>query len=457
MFLGILGLAWFLWPNAGARRRWSVALTAALVPLLACETGRNNLGVIVGAGLATAAVALGAAGARVSRFPAWQLPLALAFGFLAGMSRTESLLTVGVAALILFVAAGRMENLSRPRLAAVALALGAAGAWAVSWSFRRHDVQSDYAFYTFYDGLPFLMYPHVTFSEYTRYRASTGYFGSFEANHGSLGHALLTHPLWAAVRVLAKCVEMLGVLIWPQSLTPVGVAAAISGVRGLGRGVKWHSAWLLVAFLPALAVLLIPFSNPHYYVSIAAPLVLGAARGFDRWTESLSATAARNLAIASVVVMAALVGWVGRWEPASSHTINDATAYLETRCKDGCLANVVPQALERQAWVELQAGAHIVRGHSRSEASITGDWARAHERDYNYCERVKRARAGGFHGPILYIDARIKSYRAFDPDFDPEVRYQGKVSLDGAVEERRFVSGPDEIVIYRMPDEPRCD
>jgi hypothetical protein len=450
MFLGILGLGWFVWPEAGPRRRWAVVVTTALVPLLACETGRNNLGVIVGAGLATSTTALAAISARTGRL--WLLPLTAVGAFLAGTARTESMLTVLAASAIL--AFGRIPDLRRPRLtAAVAVIASLAAMFALS-RFRRHDVQSDYAFYTFYDGLPFLMYPHLTFSEYERYRASVGYFGSFEANHGSLIRALVLHPGWALVRVAAKAVDMFGVLLWVQSLTPVGVPAAIAGLRQRARG--WHSAWLLAAFAPALVVLLVPNANPHYYVSLAAPLVLACARGFDRWTAQLSAKAARSVAVGSVAVMAILVGWVGRWEPSSSRTINQASGWLEERCRTGCLANVVPQSLERQVWVDLQAGARIVRGHSRSEGAITGDFARAHERDYNYCERVKRARAAGFRGPVLYIDARIQSYRAFDPDFDPEVRYQGQVELEGATVEKRFVSGPDELVIYRMPDEPRC-
>ena len=62
----------------------------------------------------------------------------------------------------------------------------------------------------------------------------------------------------------------------------------------------------------------------------------------------------------------------------------------------------------------------------------------------------------GFSGPVLWIDAQIKSYRAFDPDFDPEVRYQGKVDLTGAVEERRFTRGDDTLTLYRLPEEVRC-
>src|SRR5258708_7931287 len=35
-FLAILGLGWFLWPEATPRRRACVSLTASLLPLLAC-------------------------------------------------------------------------------------------------------------------------------------------------------------------------------------------------------------------------------------------------------------------------------------------------------------------------------------------------------------------------------------------------------------------------------------
>jgi hypothetical protein len=447
LFLAILGLGWFLWPEANGRRRASLSLTAALVPLLACETGRNNLGVLVGASLAAAAIALTAAAARKLSY--WRLALAVIAAFFAGTARMESLMTCAMGAALLVIFGARFEKSAR--VAGLVLGGACIASYLTTVHFRS-NAPSDYAFYTFYDGLPFLMYPHLTFSEYERYRASAGYFGSYEANHGSLAHALLAHPLWAMTRVAAKSVDMLGVMLWPQSLTPVGVAAVISGVRRA----KWSRAWLLAAFLPALAVLLVPNANPHYYLSIAAPLVLACARGFDRWTASLSSRAAQLVAFSSVAVMAALVGWVGRWEPSSSHTINEAAAYLEDRCRTGCMANVIPQSLERQSWVELQAGAHIVRGHSRSEGAISGDYAREHEKDYNFCERVKRSRAGGFTGPVLWIDAQIKSYRAFDPDFDPEVRYQGQVDLTGAVEERRFAAGGDTLIVYRLPDEVRC-
>jgi hypothetical protein len=454
MFLAILGLGWFLWPDASSRRRWSLSLTAALVPLLACETGRNNLGVLVGAALATSAISLTACAARLPQISFWRLALAAIAAFFAGTARMESLMTCVAGAGLLLAFGNRLDDLPRPRVAGATLALASAASYLVTAHYRG-NAPSDYAFYTFYDGLPFLMYPKFTLSEYERYRASVGYFGSYEANHGSLFHALLSHPLYAIARVAAKSVDMLGVLLWPQSLTPIGVAAAVSGLRKTTRSSNWSRAWLLFAFLPALVVLLVPFSNPHYYLSIAAPLVLAIARGIDRWTASLSSIAAQKLAFASIAVMAALVGWVGRWEAASSRTINGASDWLEDRCRSGCLANVVPQSLERQAWVDLQKGAPIIRGHSRSEAAISGDYAREHERDYNFCERVKRARAGGYSGPVLYIDAKIKSYRAFDPDFDPEVRYQGQVDLAGAVEEKRFTQGDDQIIIYRL-DQVRC-
>jgi hypothetical protein len=455
LFLGILGLAWLIWPSADRRRRACVVLTAALLPLLACETGRNNLGVLVGAAFATCAVSLMFAFATLPRFSAWRMLLGVATAIFAGLSRMESLATCGAAAALLLVLGARLDGTKRARVSGLILAGAAATSYAIGLHFRP-DVPSDYAFYTFYDGLPFLLYPKFTLSEYERYHASVRYFGSFEENHGSLLRALIAHPLWAIARVAAKAVDMLGVLLWPQSLTPIGVAAAISGLKQRAL-VSWDRVWLLAAFLPALAVLYIPFSNPHYYLSIAAPLVLVVARGCDRWTRSLSSATAQKLATASIVIMAGLIAWVGRWEPSSSRTINEASAWLEARCRDGCLANVVPQSLERQTWVDLQRNARIVRGHSRSEASISGEWAKKHERDYNFCERVTRARAAGFLGPVLFIDARIRSYRAFDPDFDPEVRFQGQVDLAGALEEKRFASGEDELVIYRLPGEVRCN
>ena len=57
---------------------------------------------------------------------------------------------------------------------------------------------------------------------------------------------------------------------------------------------------------------------------------------------------------------------------------------------------------------------------------------------------------------MLYVDAQIASFRVFDPDFDPEVRYQGSIDRAALVEARRFAAGSDELVIYDLPPERPC-
>ena len=56
----------------------------------------------------------------------------------------------------------------------------------------------------------------------------------------------------------------------------------------------------------------------------------------------------------------------------------------------------------------------------------------------------------------VYVDARIRTFAAFDPDFDPELRYQGNVDLSTFVEERRFREGRDKVVIYHVGPERSC-
>ena len=70
---------------------------------------------------------------------------------------------------------------------------------------------------------------------------------------------------------------------------------------------------------------------------------------------------------------------------------------------------------------------------------------------YDFCARVARARAAGFRGPVLYVDARIASFRVFDPNFDPEVRYPGDASI-APRSSRRAASRPasDQLVIYDL-------
>ncbi len=196
-----------------------------------------------------------------------------------------------------------------------------------------------------------------------------------------------------------------------------------------------------------------PNEKPHYDLCIAAPLVLLAAVGLERWTRALSVPAARNLLVVGVMAVGAAAIAVGSWSPSSSRIINQAVPYLEARCRTGCLTNVLPQLLDRQAWADFEKGAPIVRAHRRSEDAIVGSYAEKHAAEYDFCGRAQRARGAGFTGPILWVEPKIVTSRVFDPDFDPEARYQGAIDLSTTPVEQRFVEGRDEIVIHRLPDD----
>jgi hypothetical protein len=471
--LGVLGLARFLWPEASTRRRRALVATLALVPLLASQSGRNNLGVTLAAGLTAAALALAATVAVAPRLRGLTVAgLAASAGLaaLASSGRYEALVTCASAALLLGVLGNRMEGVPGHRRAALALGLGALGgvaAVAVIRQILSGGVPADktYAFYTFYDGLPLLMHPELPGTEYGRYRASVGYFGSFAENHGSLAHALLHHPGFALLRFLSKPVDLLAVLLWAYGLTPVGVGLAVLGARG-GRRARgaggmagsprpsWSRGWLLAAYLLPLGMLFIPQQNPAYYVGIAVPLVLAVARGADRLAGRLRARHARTLGAATVVAALVLMVAVGKPSVTNSRAINLSAPYLEERCREGCLTNVLPQALRNQVWAVSDAGAPFPPREHRNERTIVASSER--RAGYDFCTRVQKSRANGFAGPVLYVDARIRSFTAFDPDFDPEIRYQGTVDLADFVEERRFAVGPDEVVVYHLGADRAC-
>ncbi len=463
---GALGLGRFVWPAASARRRAALCGTLALVPLLGSHSGRDNLGVTLAAGLSASALALAAnAATAVSMRSSTLAALALAalLAALGTAGRYEALATCGGGALVLALLGGRMPNLPGSRRAAAALALGALGGIAAVAAVRRalggglsHD--PTYGFYTFFDGLPAVMSGHLGGTEYGRYRASVAYFGGFAENHGSLVHALGHHPGFALLRIFTKPVDLLVGLFWFYGLTPVGLALAAIGLGGIvrGRGDTWPLGWLLAAYLFPLAMLFVPQLNPAYDVSIAVPLSLMLARGIDRLGARFAPGRARLLGGAAVVGALGLIVGAGKLGVSNSRAIDQAVPYLEGRCSNGCLTNVLPQSLRAEAWVVTDAGAPFPPDARRDEQVILG--ARRVERTdpYDFCARVGRSRADGFRGPVLYVDARIASFRVFDPDFDPEVRYQGTVDRTALVEERRFSGGGDQVVIYELPGDHPC-
>ncbi len=471
--LGALGVARFVWPKIAAPRRRTLVATLALVPLLASQSGRNNLGVSLGAGLAASALALAATAAAAttrSRVVAvGATVLAGVLAALASMGRYEAFATCLGAALVFAVLGPSMPDVPRPRGAALALGLGAlAGLTAVSA--LRHALGGDagpdktYAFYTFYDGLPLLMYPHPHASEYQRYAASVRIFGTYADNHGSLFHALVHHPGFALLRIVTKPFDQLAALSWLQGLTPVGVALAAVGAshaalpsRATGPTPRGRPrVWLLAAYLLPLGMLFIPQQNPAYYVSVAVPLVLLVARGAELVGARLRPERARALGAATVIAALTLVIVAGKGSISNSRAINAAVPYLERRCRDGCLTNVLPQALRDQLWVVTDAGAPLPPREHRNEEAIFRPRIASPSEPYEFCGRVRRSRAGGFAGPILYVDVGIKTFTAFDPDFDPEVRFQGTIDRAGLVAERRFSTGPDAVVVYNLPAGRGC-
>jgi hypothetical protein len=465
--LGVMGLARFIWPDASARRRWAVAVTMALVPLMASDSGRNNLGVSLGAGLATAAVAMAATAAAARRLraaTAVELALAALLAALAGAARYEALLTCAGGAAALLLLGGRVPGIPGHRRAGLALAAGAGAGLAAVVALRlalagdAPPGDGTYGLYTFYDGLPILMFPHLPSTEYARYQASARFFGGYDENHGSLLRALLHHPGWAVLRIITKPVDQLAVLLWIHGLTPIGVALAVLGGRGIPRspGEQWPRGSILVAYLLPLAMLFIPQQNPAYYMSIAAPLVLAIARGADRLAERLPSRIARLLGGGAVVAGVAMVVCAGKLNITNSRALNAAAAYLEARCQSGCLTNALPQALGNQAWVVTDAGAPLPPREHRNEQAILGDLHARRAEQFNFCARVRRARAAGFAGPVLFVDTHVRSFTAFDPDFDPEVRYQGTVERGDLLEEQRISDGPDTVIVYHLPVDHPC-
>ena len=469
--LGALGMARFVWPEIAARRRRTLVATLALVPLLASQSGRNNLGVSLGAGLAASAVALAAtAAATRSRVRmAGAVVLAAVFAGLASIGRYEALATCLGAALVFAFLGAPMLDVPRHRGAALALGLGAVGGLTAVTALR-HVLGADsgadktYAFYTFYDGLPL---PHVSAPPCDRISALRG-----------LGRNL-RHLRREPRQPVSRARPPSGIRAVPdpdQAVRPAGrpvvVPGADAGGRRARRGggssqrapLRFDGAeverrprvWLLAAYLLPLGMLFIPQQNPAYYVSIAVPLVLMVARGADLVGARLRADRARALGAATVIAALTLVIAAGKGNISNSRAINAAVPYLEQRCRDGCLTNVLPQALRDQLWVVTDAGALLPPREHRNEQWIFRPRTAAASEPYDFCGRVRRSRAGGFTGPILYVDTGITTFTAFDPDFDPEVRLQGTVDRARLVSERRFSTGPDAVVVYSLPAGREC-
>jgi len=457
--LGTLGLSDFVSPDASRRRRLLVLLAVAVTPLLSTVTGYRNLGALVGAATLTAALAL-AAGATVRRrLPVgWLLATAL-FGCLAAAARFEALAGVVCGAAVLLVAGRSLASVHWPRLAGAVLLAGALLGTAASAALRHRpegppEASENYAFYTFYDGLPFVLWPSVRDEdEFSRYRTSVRYFGSYAENRGSIARALLTHPGWGLVRVVAKPLDFIGALGWVGSLTPLGLLLAAVGLRRLSwrRGPSGTLArgWLLLAYAGPAALLFVPSSAPAYFLTVAPPLLLAMARGTDRVLALLPRRSALLVGVGLAAAGVLGIALLGKRDVTNSPVFTDLARYLEGRCREGCLVSYLPQQVRTQAWVDLEAGSPFpIAG--RAESRVLGRTTPDFEQGFELRRRIERARRSGFQGPVLYVEADISSFRAFHPVFDRELSWQGAVDLSHAREELRLQRGGDTVRVFLL-------
>jgi hypothetical protein len=459
--LGTLLLGHFIWPGAAPRRQRILLLLVAFTPLLSTVAGYRNLGVLVGAACLVLALALAFSVTARPVLSPLLLCGATLVALLAGAARFEALAGVLSGGVVLFALGRRLRGLPWPRAAATALLVGGLlGAWGAD-AFRRPQPglpppARDYALYTFYDGLPYLLWPKhgEDDDEFARYRTSMKYFGSHADNHGSLARALLTHPGAALLRSAAKPFDFLGALGWVGSLTPVGLFFLWLGLRKVAwRGPPTEGglprAWALLAYAGPWAVLWVPTSAPAYFVMVAPPLLLAIARGVDRSMEHLGGKTQRLLGVCAVVTGVLAVAFFGKQDIANSPVFNQAAAFLEARCAQGCVVNFLPQPLRTQTWVDLEAKSTFPRISEREDRVLEAELPEV-ARGYAFAARVQHAREAGFAGPVLYVQSRVHSFTAFHPVFDQELRWEGTVDLEAARSEARFVHGDDEVLVYAV-------
>jgi hypothetical protein len=461
--LATLRLADFAWPQGLPRQRWILVLTIAFVPVLSSQEGFRNLGILLGAALLAGAVALAIDSAGVGS-RGWTALGAILLAALGAACRIEALAGAAAGGIALLLPGPQATGLVRSRRAGAALlagvALGILAALALRYAVvgRFELTGSQYAFYTFYDGLPWFLsseVPELT-GEYGRYLASMEHFGSYESNEGSLFRALLSNPGVAVLRFVLKVPELVGSLGWLAGVTPVGLAAAV--VAAWGRVGAWwrgggraQARWYL-PFAAAAAALFAPPPGSYYWLIPLPPVLLLIAAGFDRILARASNRLVRGLAALAAALGTLAIGLYGKHDTTTSPAANEAARYLERRCREGCLLNYLPDAIKARAWVDLEAGAPFPFKPRREEAVVLGRYPPGFRRACRFDERVRKARRAGYRGPVLYLRATFPKHVALlDTLNDPEARFEGRVDLSGASVEARFRDDAGEIVLYAMP------
>jgi len=286
--------------------------------------------------------------------------------------------------------------------------------------------------------------------EYRAYAASARRFGTVGDNHGSLACAVLGHPRALAVRTIYKlgeCAECIGDPRVAGLLLPLSVLGLVRGGRRPGG-----RSFMLVAFAGPALVLLVPPSVPMYFLIVLPPLLLAAALG----TEGLLLHASNGARVAVAFALTIFgITWAGHYGwpgPSISPVLNRAARAIEERCRSGCLTNYLPPHVAAEAWVQLDAGASLPRHQATEESFVYGEVSPAFAAACRYKDRVARARAEGYFGPVLYLEVCTPTAHAFsDLGFDRGHDLEGPVDLSHAHLEAAFTEGLDTARLWSFP------
>ncbi len=448
---GVIGLGRALYPSHSPRRERLLAILVATLPVAAGFEGYMDIGALVGAACTVWTVALAAARPPLNGRRAAAL---FTVALVGGATRTESLVTTLMVALLL---AGWGARMAGPRARGTAGLLTLAGAAAIAttlWAHRsyvgRWELSAPtYPFYTFSAGLSPWQCPGRCEGEFAPYLESVRQFGSYLENRGSVLHAWLQHPWALLVRSGWKVLEWAVRLVDPQRFGPVHLGLAAIGLRAWERCQPSH-AWLLAGFAGAALVLLVPPASPMYMMVALPPLLLAAGLGADSIFQGLSRRSQRGVLAIWSVLAVGWAGWLGGRGPSTSPVVHHAAAFLEQRCAGGCMTNYVPAHVSAEAWVNLQAAEPLPPHDNTQEDFVYGKLPADFRERCNFRSRVKKARQAGYSGPILFVEARVAS--AFSPvGFDREHDYEGPVDLSHALLEATFSAGTDMLRIWSFP------
>jgi hypothetical protein len=169
----------------------------------------------------------------------------------------------------------------------------------------------------------------------------------------------------------------------------------------------------------------------------------------------------KRVGAATLVVLGAVfVLTCGHRNVTNAKVLTEAAGWLEQRCaKTGCLTNVLPAQIRARVWQSLERGASLeaIRATPRAERlkrDFIAGLPPAKRRLCRFDQRVRRAQAAGFTGPVFHVELAVKSLRLHSI-FDTERLCQGKnLPPAGWKVVATLAHGDDRIVIRRPPAAP---